>query len=314
MHVSVMLREAVEGLAPRPGKRYIDGTLGGGGHSEALLRETAPDGRVLGIDRDPEALRRASARLAPFGDRFQAVHANFADMAETARAAGFDSVDGVLLDLGVSSFQLDEADRGFSFQQDGPLDMRMDPTRGETAAELLARLAADPPALARILRDYGEEPRAARIANALARDAAKTPFTTTRQLADAVEKAVGGRRGSARHPATRTFQALRIAVNAELRSTEAGVEAGLALLAVGGRIAVITFHSLEDRLVKRIFAEHVGREESLQQGGSRRLWRPPAARHVTRRPAVPGEREIAVNPRARSAKLRIVERIPEPAA
>ena len=308
MHVSVMLREAVEGLNPGPGKRFIDGTLGGGGHSEELLRRSAPDGRVLGIDRDPSALARAQARLAAFGGRFQSVHANFAAMADAARGAGFDAVDGILLDLGVSSFQLDEAERGFSFQQDGPLDMRMDPTRGETAAELVARLAADPRAFAGLLREYGEEPQAARIARALSEAAAKAPFTSTLQLAAAVEKAVGGRRGAARHPATRTFQALRIAVNAELDSVEAGIEAGLSLLAPGGHMAVITFHSLEDRLVKRLFAEHAGRMESLQQGGERRIGRDPAVLRVTRHPIAPGEEELAANPRARSAKLRIVER------
>lgn len=313
MHISVMLREAVDGLRPGPGMRFLDGTLGGGGHSEALLRLSAPDGRVLGMDRDSSALSRARERLRPFGDRFQAVHANFADMAAAAHDAGFDTVDGILLDLGVSSFQLDEADRGFSFQQDGPLDMRMDPTRGETAADLLARLAADPRALADLLRDYGEEPNAMRIARSLAEASSKTPFTTTLQLAEAVEKAVGGRRGAARHPATRTFQALRIAVNAELDSIEAGIEAGLSLLSPGGRMAVITFHSLEDRLVKRLFAEHVGREESLQQGGSRHIGRDPAMLRVTRHPIVPGDEELAANPRARSAKLRIVERLPESA-
>lgn len=309
MHISVMLRETIDGLQPRPGGRYIDGTLGGGGHTEEILRRTAPDGRVLGIDRDPAALSRARARLASFGDRLSIAHANFADMAAAARDAGFGAVDGVLLDLGVSSFQLDEADRGFSFLQDGPLDMRMDPTRGETAAELLARLAPDPAALATLLRDYGEEPQAGRIARALSEAAARAPITTTRALADIVEKAVGGRRGAARHPATRTFQALRIAVNAELASAEAGVEAGLALLAPGGRMAVLTFHSLEDRLVKHLFADHAGRWESLQQGGRRRIGRDPAVRRVTRHPLRPSAEELSANPRSRSAKLRVVERI-----
>ena len=307
-HISVMPRETLDGLNVRPGGRYIDGTLGGGGHAEAILRAAAPDGRLLGFDRDPAAIERVRARLAPFGDRFEAVHANFADMADVAREHGFDAVDGVLLDLGVSSFQLDDPERGFSFLHDGPLDMRMDTTRGETAADLLARLAGDPEALAAILRDYGEEPRAGRIARALCEAQARAPFTTTAQLAAAVEKAVGGRCGAARHPATRTFQALRIAVNRELDAVAAGLEAGLSLLSPGGRMAVITFHSLEDRIVKRVFAEHVGRWESLQAGGRCRIGREPAVADVLRKPAVADEAEQAANPRARSAKLRIVER------
>lgn len=307
MHISVMLHETVEGLLPGPGKTFIDGTLGGGGHTEELLRLSGPDGRVLGLDRDPSALARASERLAPFGARFSAVHTNFASMAEAAQTAGISAVDGVLLDLGVSSFQLDEAERGFSFQKDGPLDMRMDPTRGETAAELLARLLPDPHALARLLRDYGEEPQALRIARALA--ASKAPFTSTLQLAQAIEKALGGRCGAARHPASRAFQALRIAVNAELSAAQTGIEAALSLLAPGGRCAVISFHSLEDRIVKHLFAEHAGRMESLQQGGARRVGLNPAVRLITRHPILPSEEEIAANPRSRSAKLRIAERL-----
>ena len=308
-HLPVMLRETLDGLNVRQGGRYIDGTLGGGGHAEAILRAAGPNGRLLGFDRDPEAIERVRARLAPFGDRFEAVHANFAEMAVPARERGFDPVDGILLDLGVSSFQLDEPGRGFSFQHDGPLDMRMDTTRGETAAELLARLAGDPGALAAILLDYGEEPRAARVARALCEAQSRAPLTSTRQLAETVEKALGGRRGAARHPATRTFQALRIAVNGELDAVAAGLEAGLSLLAPGGRMAVITFHSLEDRIVKRVFAEHVGRWESLQAGGRRRIGSEPAVTAVLRHPAVPGEDEQSSNARSRSAKLRIVERL-----
>ena len=311
-HISVMPRETLDGLNVRPGGRYIDGTLGGAGHAEAILRAAGPDGRLLGFDRDAAAIERARARLAPFGDRFEAVHANFADMATIACEHGFDAVDGVLLDLGVSSFQLDDPARGFSFQHDGPLDMRMDATHGETAADLLARLAGDPDALAAILRDYGEEPRAGRIARALCEAQSRTPFTSTLQLADAVEKALGGRRGAARHPATRTFQALRIAVNGELDAVAAGLEAGLSLLSPGGRMAVITFHSLEDRIVKRVFAEHVGRWESLQAGGRRRIGREPAVAAVLRKPAIPSDDEQSSNARSRSAKLRVVERLPSP--
>ena len=308
-HISVMLREAVDGLRPGPGRSFVDGTLGGGGHTEALLVASSPDGRVLGLDRDPEAIAIARERLSPFGDRFRAVHSNFVDMAEAVRQAGFPAPDGILLDLGVSSFQLDDPSRGFSFRDDGPLDMRMDPTQGETAAELLAQWAADPRILARRLFDYGEEPQAWRIARAISDAAAKGPIATTLQLAGIVERAVGGRRGAARHPATRTFQALRIAVNCELDAARKGIEAALSLLRPGGRLAVISFHSLEDRIAKRVFAEHAGRVESLPQGGSRRIRSIPAVALVTRHPILPSEAECSENPRARSAKLRIAERL-----
>ena len=309
MHVPVLLHETLEALDPRPGRSYVDGTLGGGGHAEEVLRASAPDGRLLGLDRDPAAIARCRERLAPFGDRFEAVHAEFADLGGVARAHGFDRVDGVLLDLGVSSFQLDEPERGFSFRADGPLDMRMDPTRGRTAAELIASFGDDAPALARLLREYGEEPDAMRIARAIVREQAREPIVTTARLADIVERAVGGRRGAARHPATRTFQALRIAVNRELDQVAAAIEAALPLLAPGGRMAVITFHSLEDRLVKRAFAAHEGREVSLQQGGSRHEGAEPAVRRLWRHAVAPAEAECAANPRARSAKLRAVVRL-----
>ena len=309
MHVPVLLRETLEALDPRPGRRYVDGTLGGGGHAEAVLRASAPDGRLLGLDRDPAAIARCRERLAPFGGRFEAVHADFAAIAAVARERGFEGADGILLDLGVSSFQLDEPERGFSFRADGPLDMRMDPTRGPTAAELLAGFAGDPDGLARLLREFGEEPQAGRIARALLAAQEKEPITTTARLAEVVKHACGGRRGAARHPATRTFQALRIAVNRELDQVAAAIEAALPLLAPGGRMAVITFHSLEDRLVKRAFAAHEGREVSLQQGGSRHEGAEPAVRRLWRHAVAPAEAECAANPRARSAKLRAVVRL-----
>lgn len=309
MHVPVLLEETLAVLAPRAGGRYIDGTLGGGGHAEAVLEKSAPDGILLGIDRDEAAVRRCRERLARFGSRFEAVHSDFASMAEVAAERGFGPADGILLDLGVSSFQLDEPERGFSFRADGPLDMRMDVSRGETAAEWIAARAGDPSGIAGVLRRYGGEPQAMRIARAISSEQEKSPIENTARLASVVEKAVGGRRGRARHPATRTFQALRIAVNDEIGQLERALEAALRLLADGGVLAVITFHSLEDGIVKRAFAAHAGREVSLQEGGSRREGAFPAVERVLRRPASPGPAELSSNPRARSARLRAVRRV-----
>lgn len=312
MHVPVLLSETLRALAPREGGRYVDGTLGGGGHSEAILAASAPSGRLLGLDRDEAAIARCRTRLAPFGDRFEAVHTDFENIAEAVESRSFGPVDGILLDLGVSSFQLDEADRGFSFQADGPLDMRMDRSAGQTAAGLVASFGDDAAGLAGLLRDFGEEPNAMRIARAILAEQAKSPIESTARLAAIVEKAVGGRRGSPRHPATRTFQALRIAVNRETEETAKALESGLSLLAEGGVMAVITFHSIEDRIVKRAFAAHEGREVSLQQGGSEWQGTLPAVERLTRRPVAPSPEECAANPRARSAKLRAVRRIRSP--
>lgn len=310
MHVPVLLQETIAALSPRAGGRYIDCTLGGGGHSEAILEKSAPDGALLGLDRDEDAVSRCRERLSRFGSRFTAVHADFASVAEVARDRGFAGADGILLDLGVSSFQLDDPERGFSFRANGPLDMRMDRSRGPTAAEWIADRADDPAAIADVLRKYGEEPAAARIARAIAAEQKKEPIAGTARLAGIVEKAVGGRRGAARHPATRTFQALRIAVNDELRQVSSAVEDAISLLADGGVLAVITFHSLEDRIVKRAFAEHVGREISLQQGGSRHEGALPAVENAVKKSVAPSEAETASNPRARSARLRAVRRLP----
>jgi 16S rRNA (cytosine1402-N4)-methyltransferase len=306
-HVTVLLRETVDSLAVSPGGSYVDATLGGGGHAEEILRRAGEGARLLGIDRDPFALAAAGKRLAPFGERFTPARGNHAELREIAASHGFDAVDGVVMDLGVSSFQLDQAERGFSFREDGPLDMRMDPTCGETAAELLARLDEDE--LAGLLRRYGEEPNARRIARMIKREGETRPFETTAQLAERVERLTGRRTG--RHPATRTFQALRMAVNAELPALERALEGALAILKPGGRLAVISFESLGDRIVKRFFAAHVGAEKSLPQGGSRWEGSLPAAAWVLRRPLVPSEAELAANPRARSAKLRAIRRLPD---
>ena len=297
-HRSVLLPEVLDGLQPRPGGRYLDGTLGGAGHAHGILERSAPDGLLVGIDRDPAALAAATARLASFTDRAILRHGAFADMADLAGSYG--PFNGILLDLGVSSPQLDQPDRGFSFRADGPLDMRMDPTRGPTAAELLDEL--DEHELIRILRVYGEEPRARRIAQAVL---AGRPWPGTLALAEEVARS-SGYRNSRTHPATRTFQALRIAVNRELEQLELGLAAALLLLAPGGRMAVISFHSLEDRLVKHTFRDWAGKNTPRDPYGH--PIRPPDGRIAGRAKA--GKEHDAENPRARSARLRVFERTP----
>jgi 16S rRNA (cytosine1402-N4)-methyltransferase len=298
-HVPVLLDEVVgwlvtrSPLAARRPPRFLDCTLGGGGHAAALLAASAPAGRLLGLDADPAALRVAAERLAAFGDRAVLVQANFRDLAAVAAAHRFETVDGIVMDLGLSSRQLETSGRGFSFQRDEPLDMRFDPDRGESAAELLNR--ADERQLADLLYELGEEYRSRRVAREIVRRRGRTPFRTTGDLVDVVRAAIGPRRGRT-HPATKTFQALRIAVNAELEALDAALPAAAALLAPGGRLAVISFHSLEDRRVKRF----------LRDGGTEAA--PLAA--LTKRPITPTEIEVTRNPRARSAKLRVGERLP----
>ena len=311
-HHPVLLAETLAALAPRPGGRYLDGTFGGGGHSRAILDAAAPDGLVLALDADPEAIERAHALgAAPaVGDRLRPVRANFADLADVARAEGLTSLDGVLLDLGLSSFQLDSPVRGFAFRFDGPLDMRFDPERGQTAADLVNGLP--PTELADLLFRYGEEPRSRRIAQAIERERTRAPFASTARLAETVSRAVGGRRGKETHPATRTFQALRIATNDELGALERALAGAVDVLAPGGRLVVIAFHSLEDRIVKR-FVER----ESADCLCPPELpvcvcdARPRLAR-VTRRAVRAAPAEIAANPRSRSAVLRAAARLPLP--
>lgn len=305
MHRAVLLDEVMTALAPRPGGVYIDGTLGGGGHSRAIAEAIGPAGRLLAMDQDAGALERARRNLGDCVDRCILVQGSFAGMAEVAVAHGLKNVDGVLLDIGISSDQLDDPDRGFSFMRDGPLDMRMDQSRSVTASELLNTLEEE--ALAGILRKYGEEPRARAVARQVVRQRRDTPFLRTGQLAKLVETVYGGRRGRI-HPATLTFQALRIAVNGELDALEQGLEAGLRILGPGGRMAVISFHSLEDRLVKQFFVEHQGRFESLPEGGAKWVGTLPMMRILTRKPVTATDTECQENPRARSAKLRVAER------
>ena len=300
-HIPVMLGEAVEGLAVHPGGRYLDGTFGRGGHARAVLSRLGPDGRLLLMDRDPQAIAAAQAEFAS-DPRVSIRHDNFSNLAEWGETAA--GLDGVLLDLGVSSPQLDEAARGFSFMADAPLDMRMDTTRGESAAEFLAR--AEESEIADVLWKFGEERHSRRIARAIVTDRAATPFTRTGQLAALIERVVG-RREPGKHPATRSFQALRIQVNGELEALHQGLEAALDRLKVGGRLSVISFHSLEDRAVKLFIRDQAGRVQNSRRG-------PPVAAAVARLKAVgkaqfPSDEELASNPRARSAVLRVAEKL-----
>jgi len=305
MHQSVLLSEVLAGLALRPGAVVVDGTLGGGGHSEALANAVSSQGRVVALDRDAGALDRARLKLGDRVARCTLVQSSFARMDEVVSGLGLSQVDGVLLDIGISSDQLDDPDRGFSFMKEGPLDMRMDQEAPVTAADLLNTLPeAD---LARLLKRYGEEPRARAIAHRVVSQRGVVPFRRTTQLADLVTEVYGGRRGRI-HPATLSFQALRIAVNGELEALEAGLAAGLRILKVGGRMAVITFHSLEDRIVKQFFVEHQGRMESLPEGGAKWVGALPKMSILTRKPVVATDEECRGNPRARSAKLRVAER------
>ena len=301
IHRPVMCAEAVRFLAPDRGGIYVDGTVGLGGHAAAILA-AGPEARLIGIDRDPQALRYAAERLAQFGDRVTLVHGNYRDLTEILSNLGIDAIDGFLLDLGLSSLQLDAPERGFSFRADGPLDMRMDPTQETSAADLVNEASVEE--LARILRDYGEERFAGRIARAIAN---ARPIETTGALAEVVRRAIPRRFHERRiDPATRTFQALRIAVNDELRNLQDGLAAGFAALSSGGVIVVISFHSLEDRIVKRFFRKlATPRYESLAPGPPL----PPQAEVLTKKPLRPSEEEIGENPRARSAKLRACRKL-----
>ena len=293
-HIPVLLKETVDALSVKPGGRYVDGTLGRAGHTREII---ARGGTVLGIDRDDQALEEVRG-LGIAG--LEVAKGNHGDLKRIANEKGWKEVDGILLDLGVSSPQLDEAGRGFSFLREGPLDMRMDRSRGISAADLVNKESAE--RLEEIFREWGEEPGARRIAKAIA---ARRGFETTTELADFIEKTVG--RHGGHHPATRVFQALRMEVNDEMGELQRALEGGMELLKAGGRFAVITFESLTDRVVKRFFAEHVGREVSLQQGGSEWKGSLPRAVAVTRKAVTATVAEIDVNPRSRSAKLRVIE-------
>jgi 16S rRNA (cytosine1402-N4)-methyltransferase len=299
-HTTVLLREAVEALVTTPDGLYVDGTFGRGGHSRAVLERLSPAGRLLAFDRDPQAV--AAAREGIADTRFEIVHANFDQMREQLAGRGITRVHGVLLDLGISSPQIDDPARGFSFRHDAPLDMRMDTTRGETAADFLAR--ADERTLTQVIRDHGEERFAVQIAKALvARREGGAPVRTTGELAALVARAVKTREPG-QDPATRTFQALRIFVNAELEALEQGLSAALELLAPHGRLVVISFHSGEDRIVKTFIVR-----ESRDMPDRRAPMAPAKAMRLAALGRVkPSEAEIAANPRARSAVMRVAER------
>jgi 16S rRNA (cytosine1402-N4)-methyltransferase len=305
-HLPVMASEVVETLAPRPGSLQIDATLGGAGHAELVLEASSPDGKLLGLDADPAAIERSRKRLARFGDRLVLRQVNFEHLAEVAPEAGFGQVDGLLLDLGLSSFQLVDIERGFGFRAGGRLDMRFDTSKGRSATDLLATMSqAD---LTALFGKYGEEPFSGRIARTIVETRNHTPVETAQQLAALVERAVPAPKARRTHPATRVFQALRIAVNDELGALEAGLAASLVLLRPGGRLAVLSYHSLEDRIVKRFIAAEqrgctcppevpvcvCGRKPQLRSLGKSRT---------------PSEEEVATNPRSRSARLRGAERL-----
>ena len=302
-HLPVLFSEVMQSLNLRSGTVFVDGTLGGGGHAEGILHRTAPDGVVIGIDQDADALAAAGARLAPYGGRFRPVRANFAEILDVLCEQNIPQVDGVLLDIGVSSYQLDTPERGFSYMSDGALDMRMDRRNGATAADLLAKLSAEE--LADIIYKYGEEKFSHRIAQRIVAAREQQPITGTLQLAEIVAGAIPSkaRRVEKQHPAKRTFQALRIAVNDELGVLERGLAAAFTALKPGGRLAVITFHSLEDRIVKTYFAERCQGCICPPEFPVCVCNRQPEGKLLQRKPITAGEAELAVNPRARSAKL-----------
>jgi 16S rRNA (cytosine1402-N4)-methyltransferase len=307
IHRPVLLQEAIEALACRPGGLWIDGTIGAGGHAEAILRASSPGGRLIGCDRDAEILEHARRRLAPFGERAVLRHIDHRGLPDLLAELDCGPADGILLDLGVSSLQFDDPSRGFSFQREGPLDMRMDRTQPTSAADLVNRLPKQE--LRSLLARYGEERAAGRIAGAIVRSRDNEPIRTTTQLARIVAAAAGPARSRRIHPATRAFQALRIAVNEELDGLDRRLEALIDRLASGGRIAVIAFHSLEDRVVKQTFRSLSHRCRCPRNLPLCACGRPDMVRLVTGRAVRPSADEIDANPRSRSARLRAAERL-----
>lgn len=306
-HIPVLLHETLDALAVRPGGIYVDCTLGGAGHSVEILGRSGPDGILIGLDQDEQALKAAGERLAPFGERARLVKTNFEHIAAVVERLGIGPVDGVMMDIGVSSHQFDEGERGFSYHQDAPLDMRMDRDAPFTAADLVNEW--DEGEIARIIWEYGEERWSRRIAQFIARARSQAPIQTTGQLVEIIKAAIpAGARREGGHPARRTFQAIRIAVNDELGVLERGLEGALQVLKPGGRLAVITFHSLEDRIVKQTFARWVKPCTCPPEIPVCVCGKVPLAEHVTRKPVKASAQELEQNPRARSATLRAIEK------
>lgn len=306
LHTPVLYPETIESLLPRDGGVYVDCTVGAGGHAAGLLRAAGPGARLLGLDADPDDLEVARARLAEFGDRVRLENANFSRLAEVARAAGFDPADGVLFDLGLSSIQLDRSSRGFSFQREAALDMRFDPRQAISAADIVN--GESEAELRRILYEYGEERYAPRIAREIVRRRATQRIETTAELAGLLVALLGPKRDGI-HPATRTFQALRIAVNRELESLREALPQALSLLRRGGRLAVISFHSLEDRIVKEFMRYEAASCVCPPGLPVCVCGKQASVRLVHRKPVMVGDEELRRNPRARSARLRVAEKI-----
>ncbi len=307
-HIPILRETVVALLAPQRGGVFVDGTLGGGGHAEAVLERLPKGGRLYGIDRDGAAIEAASRRLAPYGEAFTAIHGNFFDMKRLLAQCGVMEVDGILLDLGVSSHQLDTPQRGFSYREDAPLDMRMDPSAPLSAYDVVNGYSAE--TLARILKEYGEERYASRIANAIVQRRAEAPLNSTMELAELVKRALPApARREAQHPARRTFQALRIEVNGELAGLAEALTDAHDLLRPGGVLAVITFHSLEDRIVKQLFRTFEHPCTCDPHAPVCTCGKKPTVRALTKKPIMADETELEANPRAHSAKLRAIEKL-----
>ena len=307
-HYSVLLNECIEGLAIRPNGIYIDGTAGGAGHSSVIASHLGEGGKLLALDQDITAVAVATERLSRFGERAEVVHSNFCDLATVCAERGIEHIDGLLLDLGVSSYQLDTAERGFSYRSDAPLDMRMDATGELTAKKIVNEYSED--ALRRILFEYGEERFSSRIASNIIRARQAAPIETTGELVEIIKRSVPTRHGDGgHHPAMRTFQALRIEVNAELDVIAPAIKSAVSLLNKGGRIAIITFHSLEDRIVKQTFASLTGGCTCPKNFPVCVCGNKPKVKVLTKKPILPSSEELAVNSRSHSAKLRIAEKL-----
>lgn len=306
LHEPVMVQEVLKFLQPKPGKIIVDGTLGLGGHSKEIAKKLG-QGKLIAIDQDENSLRMAQENFNGTGDKVVFVKENFRNLGKVLRGLEYEKVDGILFDLGISSWQLGHKDRGFSFQQEGPLDMRMNQEEKLTAGEIVNTYP--PEEIAKILKEYGEERNAGRIARAIAREREKAPLFSTTQLAGIVDKAVGGRRGSPIHPATRTFQAIRIAVNMELSSLSLALAQAVDHLRPGGRLVVISFHSLEDRIVKETFQRFALKCVCPPDFPKCVCGKQAMLKIITKKPVSPTVREVARNPRARSAKLRVAEKI-----